>query len=283
MLKIKDIRTYLYEELSEKYPETELRGFFNLIVESLFNFSNMEALIHSDRLIENHDIKEIQRIISLLKKEMPIQQILGYAWFYGHKFNVSKDVLIPRPETEELVDWILKDKPNHKSILDVGSGSGCISISLELNSISKVSSLDVSKLALNQAQENAEKLGAQIHFVHANIFAADTVFKLDFYDIIVSNPPYVLYSEKSIMANNVLNNEPHLALFVPDSDALKFYHTITDIATKRLRSGGLLYFEINEHKAQEVISTLKDKGFTSIELKKDLQGKDRMVKAVWKL
>ena len=117
----------------------------------------------------------------------------------------------------------------------------------------------------------------------ANIFAADTVFKLDFYDIIVSNPPYVSYSDKSTIANNVLNYEPHLAIFVPDSDALKFYNTITDIASKRLRSGGLLYFEINEHKAPEVISILKDKGFTSIELKKDLQGKDRMVKAVWKL
>ena len=220
---------------------------------------------------------------TLLKKEVPIQQIIGYTWFYGHKFNVNKNVLIPRPETEELVDWILKDNPAYKSILDIGCGSGCISISLALNSNLKMTSLEVSELALIQAKDNADKFMTPIKFIHADIFAKDTIFKLDHFDIIVSNPPYVLESDKCMMANNVLQYEPHLALFVPDNNPLKYYDTIAEIATKRLNQNGLLYFEIHEQKGSEILKMLDDKGFISVELKQDLQGKDRMVKAKWKL
>ena len=283
MLKIKDIRKYLKDSLASQYPDSELRGFYNWIVEYLFNFSNMDALMQAEKYLEENNITEIERIVSLLKKEKPIQQIVGYAWFYGHKFSVNKQVLIPRPETEELVDWILKDKPEHKSILDVGTGSGCIPISLALNSSAKVSTMDVSELAIQQAKENAETLKASVHFIQADVFAEDTILKLDYYDIIISNPPYVLESDKKMMANNVLKNEPHLALFVPDTDALKFYNTIADIAAKRLNSEGLLYFEIHEQKGPAIVEMLKEKGFSPIELKQDLQGKDRMVKAVWKL
>ena len=283
MLKVKDIRAYLNEELSTLYPKNELRGFLNLIVEYVLDFSNIELLLYSESIINSNDVKKIKHIVSLLKKEVPIQQILGYTWFYGRKFNVNKNVLIPRPETEELVDWVLKDNPAYKSILDIGCGSGCISISLALNSTLKVTSLDVSELALIKAKENANKFNTPIHFIHADIFAKDTIFKLDHFDIIVSNPPYVLESDKSMMANNVLQNEPHLALFVPDDNPLKFYDTITEIATKRLNQNGLLYFEIHEQKGAEILKMLDDKGFTSVELKQDLQGKDRMVKAKWKL
>ena len=283
MLKIKDIRLYLKDTLSAQYPDSELRGFYNWILEYLFNFSNMDALMQAEKFIEENNITEIKRIVSLLKEEIPIQQIVGYAWFYGHKFNVNEHVLIPRPETEELVDWILKDKPEHKSILDVGTGSGCIPISIALNSLTKVATLDVSELAIVQAKENAETLNARINFIQADIFAEDTILKLDHHDIIVSNPPYVLESDKEMMAHNVLGHEPHLALFVPDTDALKFYHTIAEIATKRLNSEGFLYFEIHEQKGPELVKMLKEKGFSSIELKQDMQGKDRMVKAVWKL
>ena len=283
MLKVKDIRAYLNEELSTLYPKNELRGFLNLIVEYVLDFSNIDLLLYSESLINSNDVKKIKHIVALLKKELPIQQILGYTWFYGRKFNVNKNVLIPRPETEELVDWILKDNPTYKSILDIGCGSGCISISLALNSNLKMTSLEVSELALIQAKDNADKFMTPIKFIHADIFAKDTIFKLDHFDIIVSNPPYVLESDKSMMANNVLQNEPHLALFVPDDNPLKFYDTITEIATKRLNQNGLLYFEIHEQKGSEILKMLKDKGFTSVELKQDLQGKDRMVKAKWKL
>ena len=283
MLKIKDIRNYLKDSLRSQYPDYEHRGFYNWIVEYLFNFTNVDALMQAEKFIEENNITEIKRIVSLLKDEIPIQQIVGYTWFYGHKFYVNEHVLIPRPETEELVAWILKDKLEHKSILDVGTGSGCIPISIALNSLAKVTTLDVSELAIVQAKENAETLNARINFIQADIFASDTILKLDQCDIIVSNPPYVLESDKKMMANNVLKNEPHLALFVPDEDALKFYNTIADIATKRLNSEGLLYFEIHEQKGPEIVELLKEKGFSSIELKQDLQGKDRMVKAVWKL
>ena len=283
MLKVKDIRAYLNDELSTLYPKSELRGFFYLIVEYVFSYNNTEALMQSESHINSNDVKTIKRIVSSLKKESPIQQLLGYTWFYGHKFNVNKNVLIPRPETEELVDWILKDNPAYKSILDIGCGSGCISISLALNSNLKMTSLEVSELALIQAKDNADKFMTPIKFIHADIFAKDTIFKLDHFDIIVSNPPYVLESDKSMMANNVLQNEPHLALFVPDDNPIKYYNTIAEIATKRLNQNGLLYFEIHEQKGSEILKMLKDKGFTSVELKQDLQGKDRMVKAKWKL
>ena len=283
MLKVKDIRVYLNDELSTHYLKSELRSFFYLIVEYVFNYNNTDALMQSESLINSYDVKTIKHIVSSLKKEIPIQQLLGYTWFYGHKFNVNKNVLIPRPETEELVEWILKDKPTYKSILDIGCGSGCISISLALNSTVKVTSLDVSKLALIQAKKNADKFKTSIQFIHADIFAKDTIFKLNHFDIIVSNPPYVLESDKSMMSNNVLQYEPHLALFVPDDNPIKYYHTIAEIATKRLNQNGLLYFEIHEQKGSEILKMLKDLGFKSIELKQDLHGKDRMVKAKWKL
>ena len=283
MQKIKDIRLHLKDSLATHYPESELRGFNNWILEYLFDYSSMDALIHAEKDLSDKDIKNVKRIVTLLKQEKPIQQIVGYAWFYGHKFMVNQHVLIPRPETEELVDWILKDKPENKSILDIGTGSGCIPITLALNSNAQVSSVDISDLAIKQAQENAKLLKASVDFIQADILAEESSENLDTYDIIVSNPPYVLESDKEMMTNNVLDNEPHLALFVPDIDALRFYRAIADIATKRLNHNGILYFEINEKKGQETVGILKEKGFSDIELREDLQGKDRMVKAVWKL
>jgi len=283
MQKIKDIRLFLKDSLAAQYPESELRAFNNWILEYLFDYSSMDALMQAEKELSDKNIVDIKHIISLLKQEKPIQQIVGYAWFYGHKFSVNEQVLIPRPETEELVDWILKDKPEGKSILDIGTGSGCIPITLALNSTTQVSTLDISDLALAQAKENAKNLNASINFIQADILAKESIDKLDTYDVIVSNPPYVLESDKELMANNVLDNEPHLALFVPNDDALKFYIAIADIATKKLTKNGLLYFEIHEDKGEETLDMLTRKGFVNLELRKDLQGKDRMVKAVWKL
>ena len=283
MQKIKDIRLFLKDSLATQYPESELRGFNNWILEYLFDYSSMDALMQAEKDLSDKNIKDVNRILTLLKQEKPIQQIVGYAWFYGHKFSVNEHVLIPRPETEELVDWILKDKPEGKSILDIGTGSGCIPITIALNSTTQVSTVDISDLAIAQAKENAKKLNASINFIQADILAKESIDKLHTYDVIVSNPPYVLESDKELMANNVLENEPHLALFVPNKEALKFYIAIVNLATQKLNKNGLLYFEIHESKGQETLDMLSLKGFSNIELRKDLQGKDRMVKAVWKL
>ena len=282
MQKVKDIRPFLKSNLGTQFPDSELRGFLNWILEFVLDFSVMDALMKEDDFLKKEEINEIHRISKLINQHIPIQQIVGYAWFYGIKFPISKNVLIPRPETEELVDWILKDDVSTKTVLDIGTGSGCIPISIALNSNASVSSLDVSDLALDQAKKNAELFKTQINFIQANILDSKVVYQLDNYDVIVSNPPYVLESDKELMSAIVLNNEPHLALFVPDTKALIFYEAIAEIATKRLNKNGLLYFEIHELKSEETINMLNSKGFTQIELRKDMQGKDRMIKAVWK-
>ena len=176
MIKVKDIRAYLNEELHALYSKNELRGFLNLIVEYVLDYSNINLLMYSESSININDIKKIKNIVSLLKKEVPIQQIIGYTWFYGRKFNVNKNVLIPRPETEELVDWILKDNPAYKSILDIGCGSGCISISLALNSNLKMTSLEVSELALIQAKDNADKFMSEIDSAGVFLPMQDEIF-----------------------------------------------------------------------------------------------------------
>jgi len=282
MEKVKDIRLFLKADLGAQYPDSELRGFLNWILEYVLDFSVMDALMNAEDLLKPKDIKEVSRISDLLKKQLPIQQIVGYAWFYGTKFPISENVLIPRPETEELVDWILKDGVNDKDVLDIGTGSGCIPISIALNSTAKLSSLDVSELALKQANESADLLKVAIRFIHADILQSETINLLGSYDVIVSNPPYVLESDKEKMSANVLENEPHLALFVPDINALVFYEAIAEIASQKLNNNGLLYFEIHELKGDETVHMLETKGFTNIEIRKDMQGKDRMVKALWK-
>ena len=283
MQKVKDIRPFLKNNLGAQFPDPELRGFLNWILEYVLNFSVMQALMNEDDLLSDNQLKEVVRISGLLKQEIPIQQIVGYAWFYGNKFPISEHVLIPRPETEELVDWILKDGVNGKKLIDIGTGSGCIPISIALNSSASVSSLDVSELALEQARSNSKLFNTSVNFIHADILITDTKELLGKYDLIVSNPPYVLESDKKMMTANVLANEPHLALFVSDVNALIFYEAIAQIATEKLNNNGLIYFEIHEFKGVETIDMLRIKGFTQIELRKDMQGKDRMVKAVWKL
>lgn len=283
MQKIKDIRLFINNSLKGLYPESELRVFTNWILEYLFDYSTMDAIMHAENNLKQTEILKLSQIVSSLKKEVPIQQILGYAWFYGNKFYIDNNVLIPRPETEELVDWILKDNLNNKNILDIGSGSGCIPISIALNSNATVSSVDICPLALKQAKENANNLKAIVSFSRVDILNSEETKSLEMYDVIVSNPPYVLESDKALMANNVLDNEPHLALFVPDNDALKFYTRIAQLATHKLNNNGLLYFEIHEKKGAETVKLLSELGYSDIELRKDFQDKNRMVKAVWKL
>jgi release factor glutamine methyltransferase len=283
MQKIKDIRIHLKNCLGHQYPDNELRGFGNWILEHLFDYTITDALLNADRTLTEKNSSDLEFIIKHLKQEKPIQQIVGYSWFYGRKFLVNEHVLIPRPETEELVDWMLKDSLNDTSILEVGTGSGCIAITLALNTNATIVSIDVSELALKQAKSNALALNALVAFCKADVLDDSSCESFGCFDVIVSNPPYVLESDKQMMSNNVLEYEPHLALFVSSDDPLLFYRAIAIMATRKLNANGVLYFEIHENYGQETLDMLSLKGFKELELRKDLQGKDRMVKAVWKL
>lgn len=283
MQKIKDIRIHLKNCLGYQYPDNELRGFGNWILEHLFDYTITDALLNADRTLTEKNSSDLEFIIKHLKQEKPIQQILGYSWFCGRKFLINEHVLIPRPETEELVDWMLKDSLNDTSILEVGTGSGCIAITLALNTNATIVSIDVSELALKQAKSNALALNALVAFCKADVLDDSSCESFGCFDVIVSNPPYVLESDKQMMSNNVLEYEPHLALFVSSDDPLLFYRAIATMATRKLNANGVLYFEIHENYGQEALDMLSLKGFKELELRKDLQGKDRMVKAVWKL
>lgn len=283
MLKIKDIRNHLKTCLGSQYPDNEFRGFGNWILEHLFDYTITDALLNADRTLTEKNSSDLEFIIKQLKQEKPIQQIVGYSWFYGRKFLLNEHVLIPRPETEELVDWMLKDSLNNTSILEVGTGSGCIAITLALNTNATIVSIDVSELALKQAKTNALALNASVAFCKADVLDDSSCDSLGAFDVIVSNPPYVLESDKQMMSKNVLEYEPHLALFVSSDHPLLFYRAIATMASRKLNTNGVLYFEIHENYGQETLDLLSLKGFKALELRKDLQGKDRMVKAVWKL
>lgn len=215
--------------------------------------------------------------------EIPIQYLLGKTSFYGLDFEVNENVLIPRPETEELVDWILESQKSKAEsrklkILDIGTGSGCIAVSLAKNlSDAKVFAIDVSEKALATAKKNAEINAVEITFISQNILETQDLGQK--FDIIVSNPPYVRHLEKEEIKKNVLDNEPHLALFVEDNDALIFYRKIAELAQKNLSSSGQLYFEINQYLGKEMIELLETMNFKNVELRKDIYGNDRMTRS----
>lgn len=239
--------------------------------------------------IKHEDISEekllmFQSILIDLKKGIPIQYVLGETEFYGLVFKVNPTVLIPRPETEELVDWVLKDVKKLTDnitplkILDIGTGSGCIPIAIKKYlPDSEIFAIDISETALITAQENAILNQVDIHFSYGDILQPHTSNIK--YTIIISNPPYVTISEKENMHVNVVDHEPHSALFVPDDDALIFYSAIADYAMIHLLEGGVLYLEINENLGSQTLALLSNKGFKSLELKKDLRDRDRMIKA----
>lgn len=281
-MQIQQFKTTFFNELNNLYPETEIQSFFNLLVEFKLNLTRIEVALQPDFEISKTDLELLQKALSDLKKYIPIQYIIGETEFYGLPFTVNKNVLIPRPETEELVDWIIKDWKNSKEIkiLDIGTGSGCIPISLAKNlQNSEVYSIDISSEAIKTAKNNAGINNVSIHFTEADIL--NTTKLTNTFDVIVSNPPYVRELEKEQMQQNVLANEPHLALFVKDENPLLFYDKITDLAKSHLSKNGQLYFEINQYLGKETIELLKSKGFTTIELKKDIFGVDRMLKATF--
>ncbi|PKP12361.1 MAG: peptide chain release factor N(5)-glutamine methyltransferase [Bacteroidetes bacterium HGW-Bacteroidetes-3] len=278
---IQEFKRYFFLMLSNAYPETEIQSFFTILVEYKLHLSRIQLALEHNFELDNDDLDFLQNALLKLKNQIPIQYIVGETTFYGLMFEVDKNVLIPRPETEELVEWIVKNHKNRNSlkILDVGTGSGCIAISLAKNlPNAKVSALDISAEALTIAKNNAILNNVTIDFINADIL---TISKLpDTFDIIVSNPPYVRELEKAQMQQNVLSNEPHIALFVKDENPLLFYDKIAELAKNYLTKNGVLYFEINQYLGRETVDLLKSKGFKNIEVKKDIYGVDRMVKCL---
>lgn len=296
---LKEFRIYFSNELSSIYPKTEIDTFFFLLIEEYLNLNRIDTVLKPDFKIGEEKLSLLKNALVRLKQELPIQYIIGKTEFFGYSFLVNGNTLIPRPETEELVEWIIKEISNLQSfgvsklnILDIGTGTGCIPISLAKNIVNAtISAIDVSADALKIAQQNAVLNSVDVNFIETDILKTASLnnFSNKFtqpqnilFDVIVSNPPYVRELEKVEIQNNVLENEPHLALFVSDENPLIFYDKIADLAKKHLSENGILFFEINQYLGVETIMMLKQKGFQNIELRKDLFKNDRMIKAALK-
>jgi len=270
---------YIRAELAPFYPETEIAGFVQMIMNSVLGLSYTQMILEKDRVLESSESDQIEAIVERLKTHEPIQYILGVAEFFGLELKVQPGILIPRPETEELVDWICKTEiPASAKILDIGTGSGCIPLALK-NELpaAEVMAVDVSEKALSIAAENAQKHQLEVAFELADILKWEER-SWPLFDVIVSNPPYVMEREKKLMEANVLEHEPELALFVSDTDPLIFYRAIAQFASKQLNESGFLFFEINENLGDEMVDLVKQLGFKSIELRRDLNGKNRMLR-----
>jgi release factor glutamine methyltransferase len=276
---IKDIVRFFREELAGGHSGEEIELFIQYCFEEYSGLKKHEIRFRENETINESTLLKYSFAVKALKQHKPIQYVLGKADFYGLKFKVNENVLIPRPETEELVALIINEnKAANLSILDIGTGSGCIAISLAKHIVgSKVSAIDISEKALEIAKQNAKFNQVEIEFIQQDILNPAEHFQQ--FDIIVSNPPYVRDLEKQEMTSNVLDFEPHLALFVSDENPLVFYNAIADFAKTHLTPSGKLYFEINEYLGEETKKLLTDKGFKNVELIKDLNGKNRILRA----
>ena len=299
-MNIKSLKTHFFSELQTIQEDSEIESFFFILTEFLHNLKRIDVSLHPEFEVSETDLEKWKTIISELKTEKPIQYITGEAWFYGLRFEVNENTLIPRPETEELVEWIVESqkskvesqkskaqnliiqKSNNLTILDIGTGSGCIPIALKKEiPNAQVSAIDISEKALEMARKNASDNQVEVNFIqqdiltsqHLNISTSQPLL----FDVIVSNPPYVRNLEKQEIKRNVLDYEPHLALFVDDSDALLFYRKIAQLALKSLAPNGKLFFEINQYLGNETVELLEQLGFKNIELRKDFMGNDRMI------
>ena len=290
---VKQYRNYFNETLKTIYPITEIDSFFFLLLEEYLGFRRVDIVLKSDFKITQETLNLLQSATKQLEQEVPLQYVIGKTEFYGLPFVVNKHVLIPRPETEELVACVVSESSRVKTfntstkqttetkqlkILDIGTGSGCIPISLKKQlPFAKISAIDISKEALTVAKKNAVLNNVDIHFILQDILK--TVALDQHYDIIISNPPYVRESEKKELKNNVLKNEPHVALFVENDNPLIFYAKIAELAKKYLNKNGLLFFEINQYLGTETIDLVNKKGLKNIQLKKDMFGNDRIIVA----
>jgi protein-(glutamine-N5) methyltransferase, release factor-specific len=272
------IKKIFHQQLKEIYIENEIDSLFFIALEYVTSISKIEYILQKEEEISEEKLIELKFILEELTKNKPIQYITKNAYFYGLNFYVNEKVLIPRQETNELVDWVLMSVTHSKpiKILDIGTGSGCIAITLKKNlPLSEVFAIDISNEAIQVAQKNANDNEVEINFLQKNILEINDL-KSNF-DIIISNPPYVRELEKLEMASNVLDNEPHLALFVPDNNPLLFYEKITEIALKNLTEDGMLFFEINQYLSEETKKMIENKGFKNVTLRKDLQENYRMI------
>ena len=281
-MQIKQYRSQFIQALSTIYDEGEAESFFYLILEEKKQLKRIDLALQPDLVFSEEEIIVWNSILEQLKLEIPVQYLLGKTHFYGLEFEVNENVLIPRPETEELVEWIIQEnlkieKMKNLKILDIGTGSGCIAISLAKNlPNAQVFAIDVSEKALATAKKNAENNQVNVTFIHKNIL--DTEDLKQQFDVIVSNPPYVRNLEKEEIKKNVLDNEPHLALFVEDDNALIFYRKIAELAKINLAANGQLFFEINQYLGKEMIELLEKMDFKNVELRKDIYGNDRMTR-----
>ena len=280
---ISAFKTYFTQYLKDIYDDREVLSLFDLTFFYLKGWEKITLRMNEKELLSESELLHLKNILRRLKKQEPIQHIFSKAEFYGLEFYVNKDVLIPRQETEELVDLVIKHAPSSASILDVGTGSGCIPIVLATQlKNAKISAIDVCPKAIEIAKKNAKLHQVSISFVEQDILALDSLSSIlpTPLDIIISNPPYITQQEKEIMSANVLDFDPHLALFVANETPLVFYKKITDLAFEHLKPSGMLFFEINAFFGQETLDVVLKKGFSKAELIKDLNGKDRIIFAV---
>ena len=280
--KLVDIKWFIHKSLADIYDLKEIEAFYFILIDEYANISKIKAISDPQITINQSDLLKINFAIKDLKNSKPIQYIIGKTSFFDLEFFVNDSVLIPRQETEGLVNWILEDnKEIHEpiSILDIGTGSGCIAISLKKHlSNAQVSAIDISEKALETAKKNADLNNIEVNFLKLDILNPPSNLDLGQFDIIVSNPPYITQSEKTQMRANVLNFEPELALFVDDQNPLQFYKAIADFSIKNLKSNGKLYFEINEKYGELTSEMILNKGFIDIQLKKDINKKPRMIR-----
>jgi len=277
---LKDIKHIFHQELDIQYGTEEVSHFFYYFLESYLGLPRFHLALHPQWIITKEDESLFFEGLAALKKGKPIQYILGTSSFMDLTLTVNEHVLIPRPETEELVKWVIKDYQKSEAkikLLDIGTGSGCIAIALaKYLPRAKVIAVDISKKALAVAKQNAIDNEVNILFKQADVRTMD--IGEHEYDIIVSNPPYVLEKEKALMEKHVKNAEPSLALFVPDKQPLLYYEFLAKVGQKALKEGGVLYLEINEAYGKEVCDLLKNHSFSRTEIRQDLQGKDRFIK-----
>ena len=277
-MKSLELKARFINELSSLYEASECIAIANQVIQNLTKPKSAATDIN----ISIEQEREIISILNRLKTKEPLQYILGEAWFYNFVFNVNASVLIPRPETEELVEWILNYCQNRNetiTLLDIGTGSGCIGIALKKNlKKANVTAIDVSEEALKIAGLNASKLAAEISFLHSSVLEESNWASYPKVDIIVSNPPYIAIAEKETMHGNVVEHEPHLALFVSDQDPLLFYRKIAKLGLGNLKPKGAIFLELNERFGNETASLFQEQGYQTT-IKKDMQGKDRMLLA----
>ncbi|MEI6313151.1 MAG: peptide chain release factor N(5)-glutamine methyltransferase [Bacteroidota bacterium] len=281
---IKEFKSQLMSDICHLYDVEEASQIVSWLLEDRLQLSRIKLKNSIDTTLDQSQLDQLQLDAACLIQAMPIQQILGYTEFYGLKIGVNTHTLIPRPETEELLDWILQHNA-HKNpfhILDIGTGSACIALALKKHwNSAQIYALDISEEALTQARKNAQQLQLPISFIQADILAPTLPFDISEMDILVSNPPYIHMDESATMRLNVLQYEPHQALFVEEEDVLCFYKSIMKKLVATAKKTTQLYFEINEQYGQAIVELLIQQGFQQVQLKKDMQGKDRMIYAVY--